>query len=139
TDNGCPSLNDVEAITITVNEVNVAPILAAIGNKATAVGAPVTFTATATDADIPVNSVVFSLDAGAPSGAIIGASTGAFSWTPSSAGTFPVTVRATDNGSPPLSDFEAIQIAVCSGCGSPPVLAAIGDKTINEQQPFSFT
>ena len=41
-----------------------------------------TFTATATDADVPANVLTFSLEAGAPAGATINGSTGAFSWTP---------------------------------------------------------
>ena len=47
--------------------------------------------------------VAWSLDAGAPAGAAINAATGAFSWTPTEAqgpGVFPITIRATDNGTP---------------------------------------
>src|SRR5439155_22905421 len=88
TDNGSPAMDDSEAISITVNEVNVAPVLAAIGNKAGTVGVEVAFTATATDADVPANTLTFSLDAGGPAGATINGSTGAFSWTPSATGSF---------------------------------------------------
>ena len=105
-------MNDFETITVTVNEVNVAPVLAAIPNKTGTVGVAVTFTATATDADIPANSLAFSLAAGSPSGATINAATGAFSWTPTAAGTFPVTVRVTDNGTPALSDSKSFTITV---------------------------
>src|SRR6185295_2007087 len=121
TDNGTPALSGSAAITITVTEVNVAPVLAAIGNKSGTVGTPVTFTATATDADLPANTLTFSLDAGAPAGATINGSTGAFSWTPSAAGTFPVTVRVTDNGTPALSAFEAISITVGAAPNQAPV------------------
>src|SRR5206468_3349459 len=86
TDDGSPAMDDFEAVTIDVNEVNVAPVLAAIGNKAGTVGVEVAFTATATDADVPANALTFSLDAGAPAGAAINGSTGAFSWTPSASG-----------------------------------------------------
>jgi hypothetical protein len=139
TDNGTPNLNDSEAITVTVNEVNVAPVLVGIGDKAGTVGVAVTFTATATDADIPANTIAFSLDAGAPAGATINATTGAFSWTPSTNGTFPVTVRATDNGTPPLSDFEAISIVVSAAPNEAPVLGAIGNKTVDELATLAFT
>src|SRR5439155_802840 len=140
-DNGSPQLNAVEGITIAVNEVNVAPVLAAIGNKAAcAVGSPFTFTATATDTDVPANVLTFSLDPGAPSGATINGSTGVFNWTPSSPGSFPVTIRVTDNGTPPLNDFEAITITVSPGePNQPPVLSAIGNKTVNELTPLAFT
>ena len=43
TDNGSPALNDFETISITVNEVNVAPVLAAIGNKTVSEGSLLTF------------------------------------------------------------------------------------------------
>src|SRR6185436_12520904 len=137
-DNGTPSLNDFETINVTVNEVNVAPVLGAIGNKSGSVGTPITFTATATDADIPAQVLTFSLGAGAPAGATINGSTGAFSWTPGSAGSFPVTVIVTDNGTPSLDDTETITIDV-AGVNGPPVLAAIGNKTVNEGSLLSFT
>ena len=138
-DDGSPSLSDAETIAITVVEVNSAPVLNPIGNKGGAVGVPVAFTVTATDGDVPANSFAFSLDAGAPTGATINASTGAFGWTPSATGVFPVTIRVTDNGTPPLSAFEEITITVGSAPNAPPVLAAIGDKTVNEGAALAFT
>ena len=56
-------------------------MLAAIGNKSVNEGSLLTFTATATDADAG-QTRTFSLDAGAPTGATINATTGVFSWTP---------------------------------------------------------
>ncbi|MBI4658005.1 MAG: cadherin repeat domain-containing protein [Verrucomicrobia bacterium] len=56
----------------------------------------------------------YSLEPGAPSGASIDAKTGLFSWTPGSAGTNTLTVKATDGGSPPLShtaDFTVVVTA----------------------------
>ena len=139
-DNGSPSLTDTETIQVTVNEVNVAPILNPIGNKTTATGVAVTFTATATDADLPANTLAFSLGAGAPAGATIGATTGNFSWTPTSTvgSPFPVTVIVTDNGTPALSDNELIQITVTQS-NLPPVLGTIGNRTVNESSLLSFT
>ncbi len=139
TDNGSPALSGTAAITITVTEVNVAPVLDTIGNKAGTVGVAVTFTATATDADVPANTLTFSLEAGDPAGSTIGAATGAFSWTPAAAGSFPVTVRVTDNGSPALFDNEAITITVSAAPNQAPVLGAIGNKTVNELATLAFT
>jgi hypothetical protein len=45
TDNGTPALADSETFTVTVNEVNSAPTLAAIGNRTGTVGQPIAFTA----------------------------------------------------------------------------------------------
>ncbi|HVK09154.1 MAG TPA: cadherin domain-containing protein [Gemmataceae bacterium] len=47
-------------------------------------GTAITFTATATDPDLPAQTLTFSL-AGAPAGATINPTTGAFSWTPTEA------------------------------------------------------
>src|SRR5258705_6352035 len=99
----------------------------------------VSVSAAAADEDVPANALTFSLDAGAPAGATIGASTGAFSWTPSASGTFPVTVRVTDNGSPAMNDFEAISITVSNAPNQAPVLGAIGNKTTNELATLAFT
>src|SRR5207344_1496335 len=78
-----------EAITITVLEVNQAPVLAAIGNKTVNEGTLLTFTATATDGDVPINNRSFSLANGAgglvPVGALIDNFTGQFTWTPTEA------------------------------------------------------
>jgi hypothetical protein len=141
TDSGSPLMSDSEAISITVNEVNVAPVLAPIGNKVVNEGSPVTFTATATDADIPAQTLAYSLDPGAPAQATINPSTGAFTWTPGEAdgpGVFNVTVRVTDNGSPPLDDSEAITVTV-NEANSPPSINPIGERSVNEGALLSFT
>jgi hypothetical protein len=97
-------------ISITVSAVNDAPVLAPIGNKTIAKGKTLTFTATATDVDAG-QTKTFALVT-PPSGATIGASTGAFTWTPSATGTFTFKVRVTDNGSPVLYDEEQITVTV---------------------------
>ena len=139
TDNGTPALNDFETISIHVNEVNAAPVLDPIGNKTVDEETQLSFTATATDADLPANTLTFSLDAGAPAGASI-TSTGAFTWTPTEAqgpGDYPVTIRVTDNGTPALNGFETISIHV-NEVNKAPELAAIGNKTVDEELQLSF-
>jgi len=98
-----------------------------------------TFTATGSDPDAG-QTKTFSLDAGNPAGSSINASSGAFTWTPSETqggGTYPITVRVTDNGSPTASDVETITVTV-SEINNAPVLSAIAQQTINEQQAFTF-
>ena len=115
TDNGTPSSNDFEAITVTVNEVNVAPVLAAIANQTVNEGSTLNVTASATDADSPANTITYSLDPGAPAGMTIGSSSGAISWTTGEANgpnTYPVTVRATDNGTPALYNTKSFNVTV---------------------------
>ncbi len=139
-DNGSPVLSDEEEITVTVNEVNVAPEVVAIGNQTVDELAPLTFTATATDHDLPANTLAFSLDAGAPTGASI-TSAGVFTWSPTEAqgpGSYPVTVRVTDNGTPALSGFETITIQV-NEVNVAPELAAIGNRSVDEETALTFT
>ncbi len=63
-------IRTLEAITVTVGEVNVPPVLAVIGDQSVDELTELAFTATATDVDDPVQSLVFSL-AGEPVGASI--------------------------------------------------------------------
>src|SRR5262249_22987849 len=113
TDNGSPSLSDSKSLTITVNEVNQAPVLAAIANQSVGVGQTLTFTASGTDADVPANTLTYSLT-GAPTGAGINATTGAFTGTPASGqeGSYSFGVRVTDNGSPALSASQTVNVTV---------------------------
>jgi hypothetical protein len=94
---------------------NSEPVLAAIANRSVHVGYPVSFTAGATDPDLPGQSLTFTLDAPVPPGATIGSSSGVFNWTPAAnqgPATYTITVRVTDNGSPALSDTQSFQVAV---------------------------
>ena len=99
---------------VTVNEVNTAPVLSSIGNQTVNAGAVINFTATATDADSPPNTLTFSLPS-APSGATIGSGSGVFNWRPTIAQantTNNITVRVTDNGSPALFDEKTFTVTV---------------------------
>ena len=135
TDNGTGTLTDSETFTITVGDTNLAPVLAAIGNQAVNEGATLSFTATATDADLPAQSLSYSLDAASLAlGMTINNSTGAFSWTPTEAqgGLTPsVTITVTDNGTGNLTDSETFTITV-GDTNTAPVLAAIGNQAVNE-------
>jgi hypothetical protein len=113
------ALQGSDTVTIIVEAASVpgnnAPVLGAIGNQSVDEEVELTFTATATDADVPANTLTFSLDAGAPAGASIDPTTGAFSWTPTGAqgpGTYDITVRVTDDGTPSLDASETITVTV---------------------------
>src|SRR5205823_5625548 len=112
TDNGTPALNSSRSFTVVVREVNTAPVLAAIPNRTNYLGTSVSFTATATDQDIPANILTFSLGTNSPSGAVINPNTGVFQWTipgPNSS-TNSITVIVTDNGSPTLSSSQTFTV-----------------------------
>ena len=93
---------DSITINVTIDPVNDAPQLAAIGNKSVPAGTTLTFIASASDIDLPADTLTFSL-IGAPAGAAIHAASGVFSWTPSLAqgpAEYTFTIRVTDLGRP---------------------------------------
>lgn len=137
-DNG--GLSDEEEIQITVNEVNRAPVLDPIGDATIDEEVLFTFTATASDPDIPANTLTFSL-VGAPAGAEIDGASGVFTWTPTEAqgpGSYTFTVRVTDDGVPSLGDEEEITITVLE-VNRAPVLDPIDDASVDEGSELSFT
>ena len=133
------SLTDSETLTVTVNEVNVAPVLNAIGDKGTSELVELTFTATASDTDVVdnlVNTLTFSLDGTFPLGAAI-TSAGVFTWTPTElqVGSHDITVQVTDGS---LTDSETLTVTV-RDVNVAPVLNTIGDQTVNEFVELTFT
>lgn len=94
---------------------NTAPTLPVITDKFVYPGQTLNFFANATDADLPPQVLTYSLDPGAPAGASIGGTTGLFTWAvPVGQGTgqWPVTLRVTDSGIPPLSAAHSFFITV---------------------------
>jgi murein DD-endopeptidase MepM/ murein hydrolase activator NlpD len=114
TDNGYPPMSDAKTFNITVVESNLPPVLAAVGDKIVNSGSVLTFTNSASDPDLPGNALTFSLDT-APGGAAIGSNSGIFIWSApavASVATNGITIRVTDNGTPPLSDTKSFQAIV---------------------------
>lgn len=99
---------DSETITVTVNEVNTAPVMDAIAAKTVNVNEPLTFTASASDADLPANTLNFSLESNLPAGAVISPS-GSFSWTPATPGTYSAAIVVSDGSA---TDTETFTITV---------------------------
>ena len=133
------SLTDSETLTVTVNEVNVAPVLNAIGDKGTSELVELTFTATASDTDVVdnvVNTLTFSFDGTFPSGAAI-TDDGNFTWTPTELqdGDHTITVQVTDGS---LTDSETLTVTV-NEVNVAPVLNTIDDQTVNEFVELTFT
>jgi hypothetical protein len=93
---------------------NTAPTISPIADRTVTLGQTLTLTVTANDTDVPAQTLTFSLDT-APGGATIGGGNGVFTWTPSPAqtpGIYTVTVRVTDNGSPPMGATRSFTVTV---------------------------
>ncbi|MEW6160253.1 MAG: putative Ig domain-containing protein, partial [Verrucomicrobiota bacterium] len=92
--------------------INRAPTLGSILNQQILTGQTLTVQLTATDPD-PGQTLRFELVEG-PAGAALDSGSGLLSWTPTQAqiGQFTFTLRATDNGSPPLSDSRSFNVTV---------------------------
>lgn len=63
-DNGSPILSDTKTFTITVAEVNAAPVLAAVGDQTVNEGVLLKVTAAASDPDLPANALEYSPGSG---------------------------------------------------------------------------
>lgn len=127
---------DRQSITVTVNEVNTDPVLASIDDYNVDEGSELTFTASATDADLPANTLTYSLDGNEPAGATI-SSTGDFSWTPTEAqgpGDYTFDVIVSD-GTTTANQSVTISVADVNNA---PVLAAIGDQSLTEHTAFTL-
>jgi hypothetical protein len=117
TDNGAPSLTATQSFAAIVNEVNSAPTLAGIADRTIHAGSIVMFTNIASDLDVPANAITFSLDSGAPFNASINPTNGVFEWVTVDADantTRAITVRATDDGVPPMDAAETFHVTVIS-------------------------
>ena len=64
------------------SSTNHPPVLSAIGNRSVYVGNSLSFTATATDPELPGQTLTYSFASVPPPGATIGAANGLFQWTP---------------------------------------------------------
>jgi CSLREA domain-containing protein len=138
TDDGWPPSpqSTSQEITVTVHEVNSPPVLAFIPDQSVDELTTISFTAPATDIDVPANSLSFSLD-GAPAGASI-SSGGAFAWAPSEAqgpGVYTFDVEVFDGIT---ADSQEVTVTVYE-VNSPPVLAFIPDQSVDELTTISFT
>ncbi|MCB0168646.1 MAG: VCBS repeat-containing protein, partial [Anaerolineae bacterium] len=141
-DTGTPVLTDSQQVVVTVLKANTAPVLAFIPNQTITETQTLTFTAVATDSDLPAQTLTYGLY-NAPTGATIDSS-GHFTWTPTEAQggngfsglAYIFSVVVTDSLG--LTDFQVVTVNATE-INQAPVLAAIGDQRIVELQPFTLT
>ncbi|MCU0918352.1 MAG: right-handed parallel beta-helix repeat-containing protein, partial [Planctomycetes bacterium] len=108
------------------------PVMAAVGDKSVNITKLLTFTLSANDAD--GGNLTYSA-AGLPSGATFTGQT--FAWTPATTqeGSYPVTFTVSDGQ---RTHSQTIKILVTDPT-TIPVLAAIGNQSVNENETLSFS
>lgn len=139
-DNGLPPRSAAERIIVTVGEVNRPPVLDSLGSRSVAEGSLLTFTATASDSDLPARPWSFSL-VNPPAGAAIDTEAGVFTWTPTEAqgpGVHPVTVRVSDEGTPPLTDEKTFLVTV-DEVDNPPAMTPLPPVAVLEGRTLVVT
>jgi hypothetical protein len=104
-------------------------------------GDTLVLTNTASDPDLPYNTLTFSLTPGAPAGLELNPTNGILRWTPAeaqglSSNHFGVVV--TDDGSPPMSATNLVTVIV-KEVNSPPALVAVGDRMLDENTELAIT
>ena len=113
-DNGVPSLSATNNFTLTVNEVNSAPVLQVQTNRTIVGQDTLQVTNTATDGDLPQQQVLTYQLVSPPSGASINTN-GVITWTPATnqvPSTNLFTTKVTDNGLPSLSATNSFTVFV---------------------------
>src|ERR1051326_2021557 len=112
---------------------NTPPHLNPIADLLALKGRLITISITATDTDIPVQQLTFSLGSNAPAGATLNPTNGLFAWVPSGpAGTVtnPVTVIVTDSGSPNRSDSRRFNI-IATDLNVGPLTSGANSRTLS--------
>ena len=123
------SLSVSQSVSITVTNVDQAPVLAAIGAQSVAENAPLSFTVSGSDPD--GDALTYSAT-GLPAGASFSAASRSFSWTPNydQAGNYTVTFTVSDGT---LSASQAVSITVSNVdrapqiSGTPPTSVQAGN------------
>ncbi len=112
--------------------------MTAVGAKSVAEKDTLRFTATATDPDLPNDTLTFTLS-GAPTGATINSSTGAFLWVPNfgQAGSYSFRIKVTDLGL--ASDSTTVSVTVTHTDRAPSFVTKMRDTTINQGTTLTFS
>ncbi|MDB6031322.1 MAG: hypothetical protein JWM16_1660 [Verrucomicrobiales bacterium] len=129
-----------QVATVSIATPNTAPTLDFLADQLVLSGSVLTLTAHASDADIPAQSLSFSLDPDAPAGASIDPVTGVLTWSSAGTpllGTVTFTVRVTDNGSPALSQTRTFHATVTGN--HPPSLESIPNLVADVLLPLRYT
>jgi hypothetical protein len=130
----------IDNLRFSASSGNLPPALAPVPDQAVYANTPLTFTASATDDDLPPETLTFSLGAGAPAGASITPG-GVFTWTPTAAqapSTNTLSVIVTDSGLPAMSATNTFKVVVYRP-NTAPVMGTILDQAVYANTLLSFT
>jgi VCBS repeat-containing protein len=145
TDNGSPPLSSTNSFLVFVTEVNSAPVLPAAANYTIGELTTLTVTNTATDADIPANTLSYTLSVSSAAGPVNNANisaNGIITWTPTEAqgpSTNTFTTVVTDDGSPNLSATNTFTVVVTEVNSAPAFTQTPANQTINELATLTVT
>ena len=124
---------DSAPVTFVLNVPNRPPVITSTPVTTAILSTGYFYTLAATDPDN--DPIAFALVTGPTGFSLSGAG---LSWTPTAAGSYPVVVRASD-GQGGVTD-QSFTITVAPQAGNlPPVMAKIGDKSVNLGQTLAFT
>lgn len=121
-------------ITVTVTEVNQAPTLGAISDHVVNEGSLLQVQLSATDADLPANTLLYSFVGAAPSGMTLNSSTGLITWTPDESlggSTHVITVQVSDGTA--ASSTQSFEVEVGEG-DNPPLFNTVGQFQVKRGQ-----
>ena len=127
-----------DSFLVMVNEPNSPPLLALIADVTTNEGTAVDLTFSATDSDLPSQTLTFSLDAiSLGEGMTVEGSTGVFAWTPGAGqtGVHDVTVSVTDGLQEDRQVFEIFVQEV----NAAPALETVTDQSVFQDEEITLT
>jgi uncharacterized repeat protein (TIGR01451 family) len=119
-----------------IHPTNRTPVLSSISPQTTVVGNRFEMTMTATDSD--GNNLSYSL-VNAPTGASIDSSSGVLTWTPNTTGTFAITVKVTDDGTPNLTETKTFTMTVLPSEADLAISQTESADPITEGNTLSYT
>ena len=139
TDDGDPNLSDTESFTLTVGDVNRAPDLAPLSDESMNEGETLTVDLSASDPD--AGDTITLSATGLPAFATftdLGGGVGSIALAPgfTDSGEYVISVTATDDGDPNLSDTESFTLTV-GEVNRAPDLAPLSDESMNEGETLT--
>jgi hypothetical protein len=139
-----PPLSDFEKVVITIVDVNQPPVIDSIGPKNVQAGSTLNIRVVGRDPTDPDGGPLDMSAIGLPENSTFhdsGGGVAGFTFTPdySQVGVDTVTFFCTDDGTPPMTDFERVVITVTPGANRPPVLDPIGGyKSVREGDTLKY-